>query len=135
MPAESRRIARIRSMTAATVTPVLASVPVAPQHSAPRTGGDRLLKWSFVGPTLLFLIALNVFPLLYNVVLSFTNATLLNPSHQFIGGRNYATIFAQPIFAKAIRTTGEFVFFVVAIELVLGFVLALALQKHFRGKT
>jgi multiple sugar transport system permease protein len=95
----------------------------------------RFLKWSFVAPTLLFLIALNVFPLCYNVILSFTNATLLSPTSKYVGGRNYSRIFADPIFSAAIRTTGEFVFFAVAIELFLGFVLALALKKSFRGKT
>src|SRR5204863_3088069 len=35
------------------------SPPVAP----PSSGGDRWIKWTFVAPTLLFLITLNVFPL------------------------------------------------------------------------
>src|SRR5213596_3224965 len=84
------------------------------------------IKWAFVAPTLLFLIALNVFPLFYNVILSFTNADLLSPSSRFIGGRNYTRIFSEPIFAQAIRTTALFVFFAVLIELISGFVLALA---------
>jgi multiple sugar transport system permease protein len=93
------------------------------------------IKWGFVAPTLLFLIALNVFPLFYNVILSFTDASLLSPTSHFVGGRNYAQVFANPHYGQAIRTTALFVFFAVAIELIVGFVLALALHKPFRGKT
>jgi multiple sugar transport system permease protein len=107
-----------------------ARLPVLP----PSARGDWI-KWGFVGPTLLFLIALNVFPLLYNLVLSFTDASLLSPTRHFVGGRNFARIFTDPVYAQAIRTTGKFVFFAVSIELVLGFVLALALKRAFRGKT
>ncbi len=101
-------------------------------------GSERegtLLKWAFVAPTLLFLIALNVFPLFYNVLLSFSDANLLSDVTRNVGRRNYARVFSDPIFAQAMRTTGAFVFFAVAIELILGFVLALSLKQHFRGKT
>lgn len=93
-----------------------------------------LLKWGFVAPTLLFLIALNVFPLLYNVALSFTDAKLVSPESTFVGGRNYARVFADPVFAAALRTTGKFVLLAVSIELILGFCLALALKDRFPGK-
>lgn len=96
---------------------------------------DFVLKWSFVAPTLVFLIALNVFPLLYNIVLSFTNADLSSEKYAFIGGRNYARIFSDPVYAQSIRTTGLFVALAVSIELILGFVLALAMKKQFIGKT
>ena len=93
------------------------------------------MKWSFVAPTLVFLIALNVFPLFYNIILSFTNADLSRASYSFVGGRNYGRIFTDPAYAESIRTTGVFVFFAVTIELLLGFALALALKKNFFGKT
>jgi multiple sugar transport system permease protein len=75
------------------------------------------------------------FPLFYNVILSFTNADLLSESSRFVGGRNYARVFHDAQFAQSVRTTAEFVFFVVAIELIVGFILALALKDRFRGKT
>jgi multiple sugar transport system permease protein len=96
---------------------------------------DFLLKWSFVAPTLIFLIALNVFPLLYNIILSFTNANLSSETYRFIGGQNYGRIFTNPVYAQAIRATGLFVFLAVTIELIFGFVLALSLKGQFIGKT
>ena len=34
------------------------------------------MKWGFVGPTLFFLIAFNIFPLFYSIYLSFTDAKM-----------------------------------------------------------
>jgi multiple sugar transport system permease protein len=96
---------------------------------------DFLLKWSFVAPTLVFLIALNVFPLFYDIILSFTNANLSRETYSWIGGQNYSRVFSNPIYAQSIRTTGLFVFLAVLVELILGFILALAMKKHFFGKT
>ena len=98
----------------------------------------RGLRWGFVGPTLIFLITFNLFPLIYNVVLGFTNAQLSQSHYQFIGGRNYGAIFdhvANPKFGAALRTTATFVVAAVSIELMLGFGLALALKSPFRGKS
>jgi len=103
--------------------------------TARTSGGDGRLKWAFIGPTLLFLIAFNVFPLVYNVVLAFTNAELVGGgSGDGVGGANFARIFSDPRFAEALRLTATFVVCAVTAELVLGFVVALSLQGEFRGK-
>ncbi|MFT3786504.1 MAG: sugar ABC transporter permease [Tepidisphaeraceae bacterium] len=94
----------------------------------------RLLKTAFVAPTLLFLLALNVFPLVYNIGLSFTDTHLAGRTSNWIGTDNYHTVFTDDRFAGAMRTTAAFVVTSVSIELVLGFVLALCLQRAFRGK-
>ena len=54
--------------------------------------GARWLKLGFVGPTLVFLIALNVFPLAYNGVLGFTDAELVGGGFDRMGGANYGLI-------------------------------------------
>ena len=102
------------------------------------SGAHSFLKLGFVGPTLLFLITLNLFPLLYNVVLSFTNAELSQSDYTFVGGRNYRIIFdaaTNPKFGDALRTTAVFVAVAVSLELCIGFCLALALRTKFRGKS
>ena len=92
------------------------------------------LKWGLVAPTLALLVAFNVFPLLYNVVLSFTNAELVGGGWRWVGGANYTRVFDDPLFAAALRRTALFVVCTVGVELVLGFSLALALKRDFRGK-
>jgi len=95
------------------------------------------LKLGFVAPTLLFLVTFNLFPLFYNIVLSFTNKQLSQDEYEFVGGHNYQTIFdaaSNPKFGDALRTTGSFVLAAVTLELVLGFCLALAMQAKFRER-
>jgi len=80
---------------------------------------------------------MNIFPLVYNVVLSFTDARLTGTEQSSVGGANYGRIFeAEPDnrYAQAIRTTARYVACAVSIELVLGFMLALALHNRFPGK-
>ena len=92
------------------------------------------MQYGFVAPALLLLIGMNVFPLIYSIVLSFTNADLVGGDWQFIGGRNYKFVFKFAKYGEALRTTALFVVLAVAIELVLGFALALALKDRFKGK-
>ncbi len=97
--------------------------------------GHRGLARILVAPTLLLLVAFNVFPLLWNVVLSFTNAELVGGSAKFVGGAHYARVFSDPQFATALRRTALFVLLAVSIELAIGFALALALRRDFKAKT
>ena len=92
------------------------------------------LKYTFVAPALIVLVGLNVFPLLYNILLSFTDAELSGGAFAWVGTRNFSRVFDTPSYAEAIRTTGLFVFLAVTIELVAGYILALCLQASFRGK-
>ena len=63
------------------------------------------LGYAFVAPTLLFLVAFNVFPLVYNVVLGFTNAELVGGGSEWRGTANYGRVFADAEFAHALRRT------------------------------
>ncbi len=90
--------------------------------------------YAFVGPALFLLIGINVFPLLYSLALSFTNVDLVGGAWKFVGGFNYAVAFKFAQYGAALRTTALFVCLAVAVELVLGFALALALQDRFSGR-
>ncbi|MDX2053435.1 MAG: sugar ABC transporter permease [Polyangiaceae bacterium] len=99
-------------------------------------GPDRspLLKWGFVGPALVLLTALNVFPLLFNIYLSFTNTDLSGGVVEGVGMANYTRLLTESRYVDAITTTALFVACSVMAELVLGFVLALALRDRMPGK-
>jgi len=96
---------------------------------------SRVLGWGLVAPALIVLLAMNIFPLVFNVYLSFTNADLSGGATQTIGARNFALVFAEGRYADALTTTAEFMFLSVSIELVLGYSLALALRDHLPGKS
>ncbi len=95
---------------------------------------SRLLEWGFVLPALVLLLGLNLFPLFFDIHLSFTNADLSGGVAEGVGGRNYTVLFSDARYAQAITTTAWFVVASVSIELVLGFVLALAMKDRMPGK-
>lgn len=97
--------------------------------------GSGLLKHGFVAPTLILLIAFNLFPLVYNIVIGFTNLKIEGGESNSIGGANYTRIFTTDArFAEAFRTTALFVLIAVSVELVAGFLIALAIKEPFPGK-
>jgi multiple sugar transport system permease protein len=98
------------------------------QHRARRMG------MAFVAPALLLLLGMNLFPLLFNVYLSFTDADLSGGVVEAVGARNYTVLFSQARYADALSTTALFVLLSVGSELVLGFALALALKDPVPGK-
>jgi multiple sugar transport system permease protein len=100
--------------------------------------GDGVLKWGFILPALALLLAFNIFPLVFNVAVSFTNMELTDDffafQWQWVGGENYRDVFGDAPYGASLRTTALFVFLAVGVELVLGFVVALALHENFAGK-
>ena len=100
-----------------------------------REGWDQgWLRYGFVAPALVLLIAVNIFPLLYSVVLSFTNADLVGSDAAWVGVLNYKIVFKFAKYGQALRTTALFVFLAVTCELLLGFGLAYALRDRFALK-
>ena len=55
---------------------------------------DRAIAWIFVAPSVVLLLAINIFPLIWTVRLSFTNFRVNRPNEpvQFVGLRNYLNI-------------------------------------------
>jgi multiple sugar transport system permease protein len=103
-------------------------------HARVGPSQSDLMGWGFVTPALLLLLAMNLFPLIFNVYLSFTNADLSGGPMRMVGARNYTLLFSEARYANALTLTALFVLVSVSVELVLGFVLALALRDHIPGK-
>ena len=45
-----------------------------------RSLGDRSIAWLFIAPTILLLLAINIFPLIWTIYLSFTNYRANRPN-------------------------------------------------------
>ncbi len=100
----------------------------------PRAAPSSLIGAGFVAPALLLLVAMNLFPLIFNIYLSFTNADLSGGPVKMVGGHNYTVLFNEARYANALTVTGLFVLVSVSVELVLGFVLAMAMRDRVPGK-
>lgn len=79
-------------------------------------------------PTLIAMIFFAVIPLVYIVSLSLTDSTLAKPFQEFIWFDQYKKAFGDEILGKAIVNTLIFAFVVTTLELLLGFILALAVR-------
>ena len=96
---------------------------------------DRAIAWIFVGPTIFLLLAINIFPLIWTINLSFTNfkANRLNREIKYIGLRNYERILGDADVWLSMQATAHFLFWTLFFQVLIGFALAWLINKKFRG--
>jgi multiple sugar transport system permease protein len=108
---------------------------------------EEALAWLFVGPALVCIGLVVVFPLVYSLWLSFTDVNLLRttgpaielwgahiPLYRWTGVRNYAQVLADPIYWDSLWRTLYFVAAFVAEATVVGLGMALVLNERFAGR-
>ena len=100
-----------------------------------RALSDRAIAWLFIGPTMLVLLAINIFPLIWTVRLSFTGYRANRPNAPLVwqGFGQYADILHDPDVWQAMQVTARFVVATITIETCLGFALAYLIDRKFRG--
>jgi multiple sugar transport system permease protein len=101
----------------------------------PRGLSDPAIAWAFISPTILLLLAINIFPLIWTIRLSFTNykANKPNAPLRWLGLERYSDLLTDPDIWHGMQVTARFVVSTVAIETVLGFMLAYLIDRKFRG--
>ena len=108
-----------------------------PETLAYRVRGlsDRAIAWLFISPTILLLLAINIFPLIWTIQLSFTNYRANRPNAPLrdVGLQHYNDILTSPEIWAAFQVTARFVVATIAIQTVLGFMLAWLIDRKFRG--
>ena len=107
-----------------------------PSHVATRVRGlsDRSIAWLFIAPTIALLLAINVFPLIWAIRLSFTSFMSNMPfPMRFNGIGNYVDILTDEDIWQHFQVTARFVASTIALQVVVGLGLALLINKQFRG--
>ena len=103
----------------------------------PRLGGlsDRAIAWLFITPTIVLLLAINIFPLLWTAYLSFTNYRANQPGREvkWVGLRNYERLLSSEDIWGYLQATAHFVCWTMVLQVLLGFGLALLINRRFRG--
>src|SRR4030081_1392346 len=96
---------------------------------------DKALAWLFITPTIVLLLAINIFPLIWTIYLSFTNyrANRANIPTRWLGIDWYQSILTDPDIWAAMQVTAHFAISTVIVETVVGFGLAFLIDKKFRG--
>jgi multiple sugar transport system permease protein len=92
----------------------------------------QLLGIIFIAPTVLFLSVFVLYPVLYNIWISFTDANLLKKAVHFIAIDNYKKLFSSPAFPKYSGNTLVWTAFSVTGQMLLGFGIALIINRQMR---
>jgi trehalose/maltose transport system permease protein len=97
---------------------------------------QRRLAWYLIVPAVLVVLLVIGFPLAQVVVYSFMKYKLdgVTPA-SFVGFDNYAFVFSDPDWWRAVWNTLVFSFFSVTLETILGLAVALVANAPFKGRT
>ncbi len=98
---------------------------------------ERWLAWALVLPSLLVVFGLILAPILRAAWMSLHTVDLKRPAlgEPFIGLGNYANILQDPYFWASIGRTFYFMAVSIAVEMIVGVLVALLLNTEFRGRS
>jgi multiple sugar transport system permease protein len=123
-------------VTSTTLPPREKTAPV----SAPRKGlsdrsrAERRLGWLLAGPAFAVMLLVTAYPILQAIYYSLFNYRLTDPENRsFIGLGNYAVILTDSLWWQALGVTLFITVVTVAVELVLGFGLAMVMAKALKS--
>jgi trehalose/maltose transport system permease protein len=94
---------------------------------------ERRSAYYMVLPSLLIIVVIAFFPILYGIVLSLTDSTVA-AFGSFVGVENYVEMFQDPDFLEGLSNTVIFTVVSVALEFIIGLGIALAINRAFRGR-
>ncbi len=104
-------------------------------RAASRGLSDLAIRNLFVIPTIVFLIVFNIFPLIYSLGYSFTDFRASSKdAANFIGLQNYRDLLADPFIWTNFTITAKYVIVSVTGQVLVGFGLALLLNRSFPFK-
>jgi len=99
---------------------------------------ERALMHLFLWPTLLLLLFITVFPLIWSLCLSFTEYSVVHDSSwtaaRWVGLGNYSRLLADAEFWTRFQISASFVVPTVLVEFLLGFGIALLLHRLTYGR-
>ena len=95
---------------------------------------QRRIALLLLAPVVLVLLSLAIFPMIFSGMLSFRVDPIYNPNvARFIGWRNYNDLFQDSRFWNSIQLTLKWAVIVVTIQMILGFFLAILLDRKMKG--
>ncbi len=100
-----------------------------------RAREERRLGWKLAGPAFVIMVLVTFYPILQAVYSSLFKYRLTDPGAQkFVFLGNYLIILRDPLWWQAFGTTVFITVVTVVVELVLGFLIALAMAKIILGR-
>ena len=104
-------------------------------HISDRAREERRLGWKLAGPAFVIMVLVTFYPILQAVYSSLFKHRLTDPGAQkFVFLENYLIILRDPLWWQAFGTTAFITIVTVVVELVIGFLIALAMAKIILGR-
>jgi multiple sugar transport system permease protein len=119
-------------VTTTTLPPAEKTQPVSAPHGkiSDRSRAERKLGWLLAGPAFAVMLLVTAYPIAQALWYSLFSYRLTDPANRsFIGLTNYAVILTDGLWWQAFGVTVLITVVTVAVELVLGFALALVMAK------
>ena len=115
--------------------PTAVSAPLVGRPDVNRKRMARL-GWTFTAPALIIIGAVTIFPIVYSVVLSFSNATVSGNGVALNGftTSNYSLVLKNSTWHYALGFTIIYTLVTVIVELVIGTMIALVLERMIAGR-
>jgi multiple sugar transport system permease protein len=104
------------------------------QRQQRRNLSDRSIINLFIWPTLILLIAINIFPLFYSLYLGFTDYSAISRTAPvWVGFKNFTDILNDEQLWRYFATTGRYALLSVGLQTIIGFALAMLVREKFNG--
>ena len=115
------------------------SSPIHPAEAAPRRLRGRAFRgiepYLYAAPALVFIVAIMLVPLLLGLSYAVRDIKLLDPfSGRYVGTAHFRELLGDRNFRRAFTNTLWWTFGSLAFQFILGFVLAILLNREFPGK-
>jgi len=104
------------------------------RRRAASSWADQHIQYLLVAPAILLILAVTLYPLGYSVWVAFVNYDAQIPGHTWVGLDNFKAIVQDPVAQQAMIHTVWLAGSAVALELILGLLLALAMLRPFVGR-
>ena len=85
-------------------------------------------------PCMVIVAIVFIYPICYSFLMSFHQVDISNQEWQFAGLKNYIQLFQDQYFLKSMAVTGRFTILSVCFEMIMGTLMAVLLNKNFRGR-
>src|SRR5882757_963629 len=95
---------------------------------------EARVAWLFLVPSLVLFTVFTALPVISAFVISFAHWDLFNPPRLALFD-NYVALWNDPIFQKVLGNTGFYVLLAVPLQMVLGLLCALALNRNVPGRS
>jgi multiple sugar transport system permease protein len=116
------------------MTAAQAVLPAAAVRRPQRAAGGRGFRYALVAPSIFVLLLIGIFPLVYLLVVSFQNITMIDMDTSFQGLLNYRLLVSDERMWQALLHTVVFTAIALPLELVLGLAMAQLFIDRIPGR-